>query len=162
VSLLDQLAGDTVLPPPENLVGAWRASPVKPGHAAWLEIHEDGMAGLYLGDDESDMLYEIYRGTVCQADGTDKEGDGVDYCMEMEFRLDWHIYESGDGSPVTGVPESWSGLYILRTEWEGDQHVLNVMAGLDADELFGKADLKMLWEPKTLGGGSMEEIEAVG
>jgi len=148
-------------PPPEIVVGAWRA-PVKRGHAAWLEIYEDGMAGLYMGDDESDQLYEIYKGTVCPTDDTDIEGSGVDYVMEMEFYLDWHIYESEDGSPVAGVPDSYKGIYTLRQEWEGDQQVLHVVAGIDTDPLFGKEELKMLWMPKTLQDSRMVEIEAVG
>ena len=146
-------------PPPENIVGTWRA-PVKRGQAAWLEIYEDGMAGLYLGDDGSDELYEIYRGAVCQADDTDVDGDGVDTLMEMEFHLDWYIYES-EGGPVTGVPDNYAGVYNLRTEWEGGQHVLRLTA-VEGDALYGKKELKMLWAPKTCGGGNMVDIEAVG
>ena len=131
------------VPPPEILVGKWRA-PVKPGHAAWLEIFEDGMAGLYLGDDKSDQLYETYHGTVSPADDTDIEGTGVDYLMEMDFRLDWHIYETGDGSPVTGVPDSYSGVYTLRHEWEGGQQVLYVST-VEGGNLFEKKELRMLW-----------------
>ena len=147
-------------PPPEILVGTWRA-PVKRGHVAYLEIFEDGMAGLYLGDDESDQLFETYYGTVCQADDTDIEGTGVDYLMEMDFRLGWYIYETGDGTPVTGVPDSYSGTYTLRQEWEGDQQVLRVSTA-EGDDLYGKKELKMLWVPKTEGGGSMVDKEAVG
>ena len=144
-------------PPPEVVVGTW-TGPVKRGHVAWLEIHADGLAGLYLGDDESDQLYEIYQGIVCPADDTDMDGMGVDYLMEMDFRLDWYVYESGDGTPVTGVPDSYRGLYTLRCEGEA----LYVTAGLDADRLFGKEALELFYTAKTLGGGGMIDIEAVG
>jgi len=147
-------------PPPENIVGTWKAS-VGDDSVAYLEIYVDGMAGLYLGDPVSDQLYEIYRGTVAPADDTDINGDGVDYCMDMEFSLDWYIYESNDGTPVTGVPDSFKGTYTLRTEWEGDQHVLRVTTN-EGDNLYGKKELNMLWVPKTIGGGSMVDIEAVG
>ena len=161
VGLLDQIGANPAPPPPEILVGTWRA-PAKRGQAAWLEIFEDGMAGLYLGDDESNQLYEIYRGGVYQADDVDIGGTGVDYLMDMEFSLDWYIYESDGGTPVTGVPDSYKGTYVLRHEWEGDQQVLYVKANDAADPLFGQKELKMLWVPLTLGGGSMVEIEAVG
>jgi len=148
------------VPPPEIVVGTW-TGPVKRGHVAWLEIYPDGMAGLYLGDDESDQLYETYHGAVAPTDDVDIEGSGVDYVMDMDFRLDWYIYESGDGTPVTGVPGAYSGIYSLRQEWEGDQQVLYVKT-LEGDNLYGKKELKMLWVPKTEGGGSMVDIEAMG
>jgi len=140
------------VPPPEVVVGTW-VGPVKRGHVAWLEIYPDGMAGLYLGDDESGQLYEIYRGTVSPADDTDMDGMGVDYLMDMDFRLDWHIYESGDGTPIN-IPEYYKGLYTLRCEGEA----LYVTAGPDADALFSKGKLELFYTAKTLGGGGMVEV----
>ena len=148
-------------PPPDIVVGTWRA-PVKRGHVAYLEIFADGMAGLYLGDDESDQLYEIYGGTVCPADDTDIEGTGVDYLMDMDFSLNWYIYESDDGTPIIGVPDSYKGTYTLRHTWEGHQQVLYVKANDSADPLYGRKELKMLWVPKTEGGGVMTDVEAMG
>ena len=147
-------------PPPEYLVGTWRA-PVRRGHVAWLEIHEDGMAGLYLGDSDSDQLFEIYRGTV-------SAGEECEYAVnvDLDFHLDWYIYESGDGMPVTGVPDTYSGSYGFSYGWEDDLQVLYVVVDALMDEntdpLFGKSELRMLWAPKTLGGGSMVDIESVG
>ena len=148
---------EPAIPPPEYVVGTWRA-PVKRGHAAYLEIFIDGMAGLYLGDDESDQLYETYYGTVSYEPGNVSE---TSVFLGMDFRLGWYIYESEDGSPITGVPDSYSGTYALRQEWEGDQSVLYVTTA-EGDDLYGKKELKMLWVPKTEGGGSMVDIEAVG
>ena len=145
-------------PPPEYIVGTWRA-PVKRGHAAWLEIYPDGMAGLCLGDSDSDQLYEIYRGTV-------SAGEECEYAVnvDMEFHLDWYIYETGDGTPVTGVPDAYSGSYGLSFVWEDDQQVLYVvvdtLADKNTDPLFDKSELKMLWTQKTLGGGRMVDAEA--
>jgi len=147
-------------PPPEIVVGTWKA-PVKRGHVAYLEIFADGMAGLYLGGDESDQLYETYHGAVAPADDTDIEGSGVDYLMDMDFRLDWYIYESGDGSPITGVPDAYRGVYTLRHAWEGGQQVLYVTTN-SGDNLYGLKELKMLWAQKTEGGGRMVDMEAMG
>jgi len=151
---------EPAVPPPEIVVGTWCA-PVKRGHVAYLEIFVDGMAGLYLGDDESDQLYETYYGTVAPADDTDIEGTGVDYLMDMNFRLGWYIYESDDGTSITGVPDSYTGTYTLRHAWEGDQQVLYVTTN-NGDNLYGKKELKMLWVPKTEGGGVMTDVEAMG
>lgn len=148
----DDDAPNPAKPPPDIVVGTWRAK-LGEYDAAYLEIHPDGMAGLYKGDAESDQLYETYGGTVSQ-----DEGDPD--VFSMEFLLNWHIYESEDGSPVTGVPDTYSGTYTLRHAWEGGQQVLRVTAGAGA--LFGRKELKMLWVPKTLGGGSMRDIEAAG
>jgi len=146
-------------PPPRFVVGTWRA-PVKRGHVAWLEFYVDGGAELYLGDSDSNQLFETYYGLVCPVDEEPDE-DALEAVMDMEFRLTWHIYESGDGSPVD-VPASYSGLYMLRHAWEGDQQVLYLTAGMDADWLFGKEELKMLWMPKTLQDGVIKDLEAVG
>jgi len=144
-------------PPPGYIVGAWCA-PVKRGHMAWLEIYVDGMAGLYLGDDESDQVYEIYNGLVSYEPGHVSE---TSVELDMRFDLGWHIYESDDGSPVAGVPDSYKGTYILRHDWEGGQQVLHVTTK-SGDELFGQKELKLLWTPKTLEGGSMVDMEAMG
>jgi len=143
-------------PPPDFVVGTWRA-PAKRGHAAWLEIYPDGKAGLYLGSDDSGQIYEIYSGYLGEAF---PDGPGQ-ISVHIDFGLDWYIYESEDG-PITGVPDSYSGIYMLRHAWEGDQQVLYVTAGMDADYLFGKEELKLLWVPKTLQGDCMIEMEAFG
>ena len=147
-------------PPPDFIVGTWRA-PVKSGHVAWLEIFSDGMAGLYLGPDDYDELFEIYSGTVTAGNESEYAVNAV-----MDFHLNWYIYETGDGTPVTGVPDSYKGSYGLSCDWEGDQRVLYVVVDEIMDEntdpLFGKSNLKMLWVPKTCGGGSMVDMEAFG
>jgi len=131
-------------PTPSILVGTWKA-PVKRGHAAWLEIYEDGMAGLYLCDDDSGERYEIYRGTLSPADDVDIEGTGVDYLMEMNFTLEWYIYESEDGSPIN-IPDSYKGTYILRHYWDDGYQMLYVKA-IEADPLFGKKEMNMVLTP---------------
>jgi len=137
-------------PLPENFLGAW-TGPVKYGHVAWLEIFADGTAGLYLGDDGSGQLYEIYSGWMTEAPA--EGGDSQDITAELHVRLEWYIYESGDGSPVD-IPDSYSGLYILRQEGEA----LYISAGLDAGSLFGKDELELFWTPKVLDGSHMVDI----
>jgi len=148
------------VPPPEYIVGTWKA-PVKRGHVAYLEIYEDGMAGLYLGDDESDQLFEIYKGTVSAGDEREYAVD-----VDLDFHLEWYVYESGNGMPITGVPDIYKGSYGFSHAWEDGQQVLYVAVDTLIDEntdpLFGKSELKMLWVPKTLGGGSMVDIESFG
>ena len=145
-------------PPPGIVVGTWKA-PAKRGHVAYLEIFVDGMAGLYLGDANSDELYEIYRGTVCPADDVDMDGDDVDYLIDMNFDLDWYIYESDDGAPVN-VPASRKGTYVLRHSREGSKRMLYVKAVEDADPLFDKKEMKMERVQKTLqNGNSMSDVE---
>jgi len=136
-------------PPPDMVVGTWKA-PTKRGYMAYLEIYEDGMAGLYLGDADSDQLYEIYQGTVLSV------GDNLDeICMEMDFDLNWYIYESEDGAPIKGVPDSYKGAYTLRHYWDGDKQMLHLKANDGADPLFDKKELNMEWTPKTISGSSM-------
>jgi len=142
-------------PPPEIIVGTWKA-PVKRGHVAYMEIFEDGMAGLYLGDANSDQLYEIYRGTVLSVGKNPNE-----ISMEMEFELDWYIYESEDGSSITGVPDSYKGIYTLRHYWEVNKQMLHLTANNGADPLFGKKELIMEWTRKTANGDSMTEVNSV-
>ena len=142
-------------PPPEYVVGTWRA-PVKQGHAAYLELFEDGIAGLYLGDDGSGQVYEIYRGLVSCDPGSVSDTTAE---LEMQFTLDWYIYEGG---PVTGVPDTYRGTYTLRHGWEGDQQVLRVKANEGADPLFGESEMKMLWVPKTLRNDFMADVESMG
>jgi len=139
-------------PLPEEFLGTW-TGPVRRGQAAWLELFADGTAGLYLGDDGSDQLYEIYIGWMTELPTEDDNG----ITAELNVRLDWHIYESGDGMPAD-IPDAYSGLYILRQEGEA----LYITVGLDADALFGRDELELFWIPKTCGGGHMVEIESVG
>jgi len=146
---------EPAIPPPGFIVGTWRAAQAKPRHAAYLEIYEDGIAGLYLGDDESGQLYEIYRGLVACDPSQESE---TSWELYMRFDLDWYIYE-GETDPV---PERYSGDYTLRHAWEGDQQVLHVKANEGADPLFGKSELKMLWAPKTQQGDFMADIESMG
>jgi len=129
--------------PPARLEGAWKA-PVRQGHSARLEIGGDGAAELFLvmdADDEIDfeMDIEIYSGAIRDV----KEGPD-ETVMEMEFNLDWYIYESDDGSEITGVPQAYRGAYAFRHEWEGDHEVLYVKARAGADPLFGRDALRML------------------
>jgi len=140
--------------PPGNIVGTWRA-PTKPNHVAYLEIDIDGIAGLYLGDANSDQLYEIYRGTVLTV------SDNPDEIMiAMDFDLNWYIYESENGAPITGVPDSYKGTYTLRRYWADDKEMLHVIANDDASPLFGKKELKMEWSPKTEDSGHMVDLES--
>jgi len=127
--------------PPDALIGAWKA-PVRRGYSARLEIYEEGRAGLALvmDDDEFEMDVELYGGSVLAVD----EGPG-ETAMELELWLDWHIYESDDGSPVTGVPDGYSGTYTFRPAREDGQPVLYVTASQGADPLFGRSELKMQW-----------------
>jgi len=149
-------ASNPAPPPPNMIVGTWRA-PAKRGHIAYLEIYVDGMAGLYLGDADSDQLYEIYRGTVLAV------GDNPDeICLEMVFDLNWYIYESEDGAPVTGVPDTYKGIYTLRHYWDDDKQMLHVKANDDADPLFGRKELNMEWSPKTEDSGCMVNVESEG
>jgi len=141
-------------PLPENFHGMW-TGPVKRGHVAYLEICGDGTAGLYLGDDESTQIYEIYSGWMTEAPTEGSESEGI--VAEMHVTCNWHIYESDDGTPID-IPDSYGGLYILRQYGEA----LQITAGLDADALFGKDELELFWIPKTLDGSHMVEIEAVG
>ncbi|MCL2105521.1 MAG: hypothetical protein FWH26_00385 [Oscillospiraceae bacterium] len=145
---------DVAPPPPDYIVGTWKAS-LDSFNAAYLEIFEDGMAGLYKGDNtETSQVYEIYRGFVAHtADGAGE------IAMSMSFNLDWHIYEGEGGEPV---PEGFEGTYTVRHEWEGEQQVLYVSANDGADPLFGKKELKMEWVPKTLQNDYMTDIEAMG
>jgi hypothetical protein len=142
-----------VPPPPDKTIGTWKA-PIKSGQVAYLEISEDGTAGLYLGDDESDQLYEIYLGYVFA------ENDKGDvFVVEMNFNLDWYIYESEDGSPITGVPASYKGSYTFRYNWEDEKQSLNVKTNDEADPLFGKNELIMEWTPKTALSGIMKDVK---
>jgi len=143
-------------PPPEIIVGTWKA-PIKRGHVAYLEIFEDGMAGLYLGDANSDQIYEIYRGTVLSVGKNPNE-----ISMEMEFELEWYIYESEDGSSIAGVPDSYKGIYTLRHYWEGNKQMLHLTANNGADPLFGKQELFMEWTRITANGDSMTEVISEG
>jgi hypothetical protein len=136
-------------PPPDIIVGTWM-SPVKRGHVAYLEIFEDGMAGLYLGAADSDELYEIYKGTVLSVDNTSDE-----ILMELDFNLDWYIYESEDGSPIAGVPNTYTGVYTLRHYIEDGKRMLNLNAKKDSNQLFGKKEMKMERVQKTLQNGSV-------
>jgi len=139
-------------PPPDAIVGTWFA-PAKRGHVAYLEIYADGMAGLYLGDDESDQLYEIYKGTVYPVE------EGADeVILQMDFELNWYIYES-DGAPITGVPQSYNGEYTLRPELIDDRPGLSLKANDGADLLFGKKEMKMSWIHKSEDSGKMVEYE---
>jgi len=154
----DDDASNPAPPPPNIIVGTWRA-PVKPGHVAYLEIDVDGMSGLYLGDADSNELYEIYRGVVWPADDVDMEGEDVDYLIKMDFDLSWYIYES-DGAPITGVPASYKGTYTLRVFWDDDKHKLLLKANDDADPLFGRKELIMERSPKTEDSGHMVDLES--
>lgn len=139
-------------PPPDIVVGTWKA-PAKLNHVAYLEIYVDGIAGLYLGDANSDQLYEIYRGTVLSVSENTNE-----ISLEMDFDLEWYIYESEDGSPI-GVPDSYTGVYTLRHYTEGDKRMLHLTANDGADPLFGKKELKMELTPKTEGGSYMIDYQ---
>ena len=146
---------DPVTPPPEYVVGTWMAS-LDRYTVCYLEIYPDGAVGLYKGDAESDQLYETYNGLVSYEPGNVSE---IYTFMDMDFRLSWHIYE-GEGE--LNLPETFQGTYGFYDEWEGYQHVLYVKAMAGADPLYGKTELKMLWVPKTEGGGSMVDVEAMG
>ena len=146
-------------PPSDIIVGTWRG-PVKRGHVAYLEIFPDGTAGLYLGDNEYDQLFEIYSGSVYPY-GTDYEVENEFY-VGLDFSLNWYIYESDDGTPITGVPDTYKGTYFLRHEWEGYKQILHLKAIDNADPLFGRPELKLEWVPKTLDGGRMADIIGEG
>jgi len=143
-----------VPPPPAIIVGTWKA-PAKANHVAYLEIFPDGMAGLYLGSSEDDELYEIYKGTVFAEEENENE-----IVLKMDLNLEWYIYESEDGSPIQGVPNSYNGTYTIRHILEGDNQSLNVKANEDADPLFTKKELKMELVLKTLQGSSMADPES--
>ncbi|MCL2299268.1 MAG: hypothetical protein FWC27_03865 [Firmicutes bacterium] len=132
--------------PPDWAVGTWKA-PTEPGYVCYLEIFADGTAGLYLGDDESDMVYEIYQGYVLPA--------GAD-TMNMHFDLDWYIYE-GEGD--IDVPGAYSGSYTFRLGGSGQTLTVGTASG---DNLYGKKELAMRWIPKTLQNGTMEDLEPMG
>ena len=136
-------------PPPDFMVGTWRADNVKRGYVVWLEVFPNGKAGLYLGDDQSGQIYEIYNGWLGQASFGDDEGEAS---IKVEFGLGWHIYESDDGSPIN-IPGIYSGIYTFRQEGEA----LIVTAGAGADPLYGKKTLTMFWDPMTLDGSVMVE-----
>jgi hypothetical protein len=72
----------------------------------------------------------------------------------MDFHLYWYIYESDDGSPITGVPDAYTGVYTLRPEQKGDKRILHLKANANADPLFGNKELKMEWVPITFNGGN--------
>jgi len=146
----DEYESNPAPPPPDIVVGTWEA-PVKRGHVAYLEIFADGMAGLYLGDadTENSEVYEIYRGTVLAV------GENADeISMAMDFQLNWYIYESDGGDPII-IPDSYKGTYTLRHEREGDKRTLHVKANDNTDPLFGKKELKMVKVPKNLQGSCM-------
>jgi hypothetical protein len=152
---------DVAPPPPSIIVGTWKGV-TKPYHVAYLEIYIDGAAGLYLGSDDCDQLYEIYRGGVLPAsdsDYPDNISTNNEFDINLWFNLDWYIYESDGGTPVTGVPNSYEGTYTMRHYWEGNKQILHVKTKGNADPLFGKKELKMEWTPKTINGGSMKDIE---
>lgn len=133
--------------PPEWTVGTWKTQ-IKPGHAGYLEIFADGMAGLYLGDDESDQLYEIYEGTAAHIGSS---GTGI--LMFMDFELSWYIYEG----EITDVPDSYKGSFTFYPDDQED-NILHVFANDDAnDGLFGQTELTMLRVYKTRSGGSMAD-----
>ena len=136
-------------PPPAVIVGTWKA-PVKSGQVAYLEIYVDGMAGLYLGDSNNNELFEIYYGTVLAISENEDEVE-----LQMNFHLDWYVYESSDGKPVSGVPDSYNGTYTLRHQKQGNKHILHVNAHDDANPFFNKKELKMELIQKTCIGGSM-------
>jgi hypothetical protein len=82
--------------------------------------------------------------------------------LDMDFHLNWYIYETGNGTPVTGVPNAYHGVYTLRHEQKGEQRTLYVKAGSDADPLFGIKELKMERILKTLeNGGRMTDSHEV-
>ena len=128
-------------PPPEGLAGTWKG-PVRRGYSVRLEIYRNGTASLALvmDDDDFDMDVELYGGRVLAVqEGPDET------VMEMEFLLEWHIYESGDGTAVTGVPDAFRGAYAFREAREDGGQVLYVAAKGGADPLFGAAELRLLW-----------------
>jgi hypothetical protein len=136
-------------PPPDMVVGTWKA-PVKRGQVAYLEIHADGAAGLYLGPDDSEEVYEFYNGIVYPV------GDGKpdEITLRMEFELNWFIYESEDGSQVEGVPKSCKGVYTFTHGQQGGKRTLHVKTAGGADPLYGNRELKMEWIPKTFNRGT--------
>ena len=148
----DEEDEESATPPPAGIVGTWK-TPVKRGNVAYLEIFANGKAGLYLGDNESDQLYEIYRGAVLSVD---ESPNGI--ALELDLRLNWYIYES-DGSPITGVPDTYKGVYTFRYEQQGGKQTLHVKAGNEATPLYGKKELKMERILKTEESGFMKENE---
>jgi len=143
-SAIDDDAPNPAPPPPAAIVGTWKA-PIKPGgyvnidfYVAFLEIHADGTANLYMGDNECDQLYEIYGGTVL---ALSESADKIE--LEMEFGLQWYVYESEDGDVDMGVPDTYKGVYTLRLEQNGNKQILHLKANADADPLFGNKEYKM-------------------
>jgi len=150
VGMPEEGLSEPAAPPPEWAAGTWKAA-LKDGDVCYLEIFPSGTAGLYLADDEIDMLLEIYQGYVYPTDENQNEAT-----MEMQFNLDWYIYE-GEGD--IDVPDTYKGSYSFRLGQ--DQQTLYIKT-ISGDALFGQKNLTMQWIPKTLQNGQLEDIEAVG
>jgi len=134
------------VPPPDWATGTWKA-PVRRGQVGYLEIHVDSTAGLYLGCDDSDEIYEIYHGHILPVS---------EDVMDIELHLDWYIYE-GEGD--IDVPDTYEGRYLFSLG--NDQQSLRVGV-IYGDALFGIEELELRWVPKTLQGGFMADLDAVG
>jgi hypothetical protein len=153
-NVFDEEGPNPAPPPPDIIVGTWKASINDDIIAAYLEIFPDGMAGLYKGLYDSSDVFEIYHGPVLATSESPNE-----IVLDMNLYLNWYIYESDDGTPITGVPDSYNGVYTLRHEQKGGKRILHVKAGADADPLFDIKELHMERVSKTLQGGFMEDVQ---
>ena len=129
--------------PSKAVIGKWKASAknnIGYEFSIYIEIFVDGTAGLYMGSGDNDGYLETYGGSVRTLS---KNADGIS--MEMQFGLTWYVYESDDGEPIKGVPDTYNGVYTLRPEQNGDVRTLHVKAREDADPLYGQTELKMEW-----------------
>ena len=143
------------VPPPSWTTGTWQV-PLEDGRTGYLELYEDGVAGLYIGPSGSEKLYEIYWGLV-SSNGEGTEEAGLDSEMQMEF--DWE--RSIGSSPVKNPPKKYAGVYTVRHGWDGDQQVLYISTK-SGDDLFGKKTLRVDWIPMAKSEDVMKEIEAMG
>jgi len=142
-------------PPPDWTVGTWQV-PLDEGRTGYIEIYEDGVAGLYIGPGGSEELYEIYWGLV-SSNGAGTEDAGLDAEMQMDF--DWE--RSIKGSPVKNPAKEYEGVYTVRHGWEGDQQSLYITTKSGAD-LFGQKTLRVDWIPMAKSEDALQAIEAMG
>ena len=144
-------------PPPSWATGTWWLS-LDNGRTGYIEIYEDGIAGLYIGPGGSEELYEIYWGFV-SPDGNGDETAEAGMPLDMQISFEWE--RSIAGSPVRNPQKEYKGVYTVRHAWEDDQQVLHISTK-SGDNLFGKKTLKVLWVPLIKNEDIMEDNGAMG